>query len=305
MIKQPTIIIFDQETTSFNAASIIQQSYSTIYCTSSSQLLTELQHHQDSIKIIIYCAYFNTNDYQLIQTIKTSYVVPEFILLSHDYGIDIFTDIAKLGIFSIHNSSIHHAIIELDINDIFSETLTYQQLLEKRLNHVLDIDLFFTYQNLLNQITHPIHHTSLPATLPPSSDQSANHPPHILIIEDNISLNLKLCNWLTKYGMSTTAAYTGETAYYLFKTQPFDLIILDLGLPDQNGSNLIQEFRKLNFNTPTILLTAYKDYDSLLSCMKEGAFEYITKPFNPSCLIKKIRYTLYFSQIRALNTPNR
>ena len=218
MIKQPTIIIFDQETTSFNAASIIQQSYSTIYCTSPSQLLTELQHHQDSIKIIIYCAYFNTNDYQLIQTIKTSYVVPEFILLSHDYGIDIFTDIAKLGIFSIHNSSIHHAIIELDINDIFSETLTYQQLLEKRLNHVLDIDLFFTYQNLLNQITHPTHHNSLPATLPPASDQSANHPPHILIIEDNISLNLKLCNWLTKYDMSTTAAYTGETAYYLFKT---------------------------------------------------------------------------------------
>ena len=228
------------------------------------------------------------------------YVLPEFILLSQDYAIDIFTEIAKLGIFSIHNISIHHAILELDIHDILSENLSYKSLLKKRLNHVLDIDLYITYKNLLEntQVCSKLLNNHLHKISPPTT--FAQDQLHILLIEDNQPLSKRLCNWLSKHDITTRTAYTYQDAFCLLKRHSFDLIILDLGLPDNHGSSLLQDIHSFKLTPPIILLTAYKDYDSLLSCMKEGAFEYITKPFNPDIFIKKVRDTLHFSQLRSI-----
>ena len=300
MQKKPTIIIFDQQSLFLDNVDVIQESYSTLHCSSPVQLFSNLKKYSDSIKIIIYCANFSLSDYKTIQAIKMDYVLPEFILLSQDYAIDIFTEIAKLGIFSIHNISIHHAILELDIHDILSENLSYKALLKKRLNHVLDIDLYITYKNLLENtqvysklLNNHLHKISSPTIF--AQDQL-----HILLIEDNQPLSKRLCNWLSKHSITTCPAYTYQDALYLLKRHSFDLIILDLGLPDNHGSSLLQDIHSFKLTPPIILLTAYKDYDSLLSCMKEGAFEYITKPFNPDIFIKKVRDTLHFSQLRSI-----
>ncbi|MBH38403.1 hypothetical protein CL658_05160 [bacterium] len=299
MPNNPTIIIFDQESLFFNRTEFIEKSYSMLYCTSQSYLFSSLKKHKDSIKIIIYCAQFSMADYQVIQSIKLNYVLPEFILLSQDYAIDIFTEIAKLGIFSIHNISIHDAIIDLDIHDIFLEKCSYKDLLKKRLDHVLDVDLYITYKNLLADIQASYPHTHTILQSKTTAIQTCQLRTWILLIVDNQLLNSNLCTWLEKHAMSACPAYTAQQAHYLLTKQSFDLIILDLSLSDTHGPLIIQDLRSLNSTIPIILLTVYKDYDSLLIYMKEGAFEYITKPFNPTTLIQKIRHTLYFSQIRS------
>ncbi|RAP27324.1 hypothetical protein DID74_00505 [Candidatus Marinamargulisbacteria bacterium SCGC AG-333-B06] len=302
MIEKPTIIIFDPDLLCIDYPLIINSSYNVIRCFSHADLFSSLEYYERSIRVIIYCSQFTMSDYILIQSIKKTYFFPEFILLSYSYAIDIFTEIAKLGIFSIHNISIHSAIIELDITDILSETLSQAEVLAKRLNHVLDLDLYITYKRLLES---PSHHTlsrkagSKPPTINLTKINLDIYP-FILIIDDNKPLNLKLSCFLTKHMMSSRSAFSADEALSLCNVYSFDLIILDLGLPDGYDHHLLHRLRCLYTKIPIILLTSCKDYESLLNCMKEGAFEYITKPFNQNILLHKIRHTLYFSQVRSL-----
>ena len=111
----------------------------------------------------------------------------------------------------------------------------------------------------------------------------------ILIIEDDESNAEFLNEILENYDIKTTIAYTGNEALNLFKENPyFDLVLMDIRLPDVNGLVLTKEMKKTNPNIYIIAQTAYAANDDLKACFEAGCNNYISKPINIENLLEMI-----------------
>ena len=102
---------------------------------------------------------------------------------------------------------------------------------------------------------------------------------NILLIEDDEILTDGLTHTLAKSGYRVTSATTGAYAEHLLKAQGFDLIILDLGLPDMDGLQLLRRLRSQKLSLPIMILTARDDINDRIEGISQGADDYITKPF--------------------------
>ena len=110
----------------------------------------------------------------------------------------------------------------------------------------------------------------------------------ILLVEDDRTLSETLIRHLNQNGYHTTFAYTKEDAVTKVRNLKFDLILLDITLPDGNGFDVCEEIRKISLDTRIIFLTA-KDLESdILKGYNMGADDYVTKPFSLPVLLKKI-----------------
>jgi two-component system response regulator HydG len=105
--------------------------------------------------------------------------------------------------------------------------------------------------------------------------------PKILLIEDDISFCKLLERFLVKKAYDVTIAFSAEEARLAIKKESFDLILTDLRLPDSDGIGLMTEFKNSNPNIPVILMTGYSDVNTAVKAIKNGAADYISKPFNP------------------------
>jgi two-component system response regulator HydG len=103
----------------------------------------------------------------------------------------------------------------------------------------------------------------------------------ILLIEDDVSFCKMLENFLVKKSYTVTTAFTAEEAKTKIKSQNFDLIITDLRLPNYDGIELMSEFKSAYPTIPVILMTGYSDVNTAVKAIKNGAADYISKPFNP------------------------
>ena len=102
---------------------------------------------------------------------------------------------------------------------------------------------------------------------------------NILLIEDDEVLADGLTHTLSSSGYSVTGAATGAYAEHLLKAQGFDLIILDLGLPDMDGLQLLRKLRTQKLSLPILILTAREDMNDRIEGISQGADDYMTKPF--------------------------
>ncbi len=102
-----------------------------------------------------------------------------------------------------------------------------------------------------------------------------------LAIEDNTVLAQSIKDYL-KPSWIVDLAETGEDGIELAKSNLYDVIILDLGLPGMDGQETCQALRKLNIKTPVIILSAVNDTDSKVALLNCGADDYLTKPFKPN-----------------------
>lgn len=110
----------------------------------------------------------------------------------------------------------------------------------------------------------------------------------ILLVEDDRTLSETLTRHLNQNGYHTTFAYTKEDAVTKIRNLKFDLILLDITLPDGNGFAVCEEIRQISIDTRIIFLTA-KDLESdILKGYNMGADDYVTKPFSLPVLLKKI-----------------
>lgn len=114
----------------------------------------------------------------------------------------------------------------------------------------------------------------------------------ILVVEDDLALSAGLCFALDETEHLTAAAYTCQKARQLLKTDRFDLVILDVNLPDGNGFDLCRECKSSAPERPVIFLTANDLEQDELNGFDLGADDYITKPFSIQVLKRRVEAVL-------------
>ncbi|KUO61795.1 MAG: two-component system response regulator [Alphaproteobacteria bacterium BRH_c36] len=111
----------------------------------------------------------------------------------------------------------------------------------------------------------------------------------ILVVEDDADLNRQLVTALSDAGYAVDAAMDGEEAYYLGDTEPYDLIILDIGLPKMDGISILEQWRRSDKKFPVIILTARDRWSDKVQGIDAGADDYLAKPFHMEELLARAR----------------
>jgi two-component system response regulator QseB len=114
----------------------------------------------------------------------------------------------------------------------------------------------------------------------------------ILIAEDEPRLALFLEKGLRSNGFVTTVAEDGAKASLMARDDQFDLLVLDLGLPGKDGTDVLRELRASGQRMPVIILTARDDVSDKVAGLEGGADDYVTKPFRFEELLARVRARL-------------
>lgn len=104
-------------------------------------------------------------------------------------------------------------------------------------------------------------------------------PAHVLLVEDDEALLASLSEHLSAQGFVVTEARTGGSALAALLQRAPDVVVLDLGLPDMDGSRVLRAIRRTHPSVPVLILSARLDLRGVRQLLQEGAFEYVAKPF--------------------------
>jgi DNA-binding response OmpR family regulator len=111
----------------------------------------------------------------------------------------------------------------------------------------------------------------------------------LLIVEDNATLSASLTKGLREDGYAVEAVGTGAAALRRLERQDIDVVVLDLGLPDIDGSEVLIQLRTRGINAPVLVLTARDAVTSRVEALEHGADDYLIKPFEYAELLARIR----------------
>lgn len=114
----------------------------------------------------------------------------------------------------------------------------------------------------------------------------------LLLVEDSIALADELIPLLKQAGYAVDWRSDGRDADLLALTEPFDAVILDLGLPGINGLSLLQRWRSRDLSTPVLVLTARDSWAERIDGLRAGADDYLGKPFHPDELLLRLQALL-------------
>ena len=114
----------------------------------------------------------------------------------------------------------------------------------------------------------------------------------LLLVEDEIDIQRFLRTSLEEAGYQVESAGDGKTAELLAIDGQFDILIVDLGLPDQDGISLILKLRQLGVHAPVLILSARRSVDDRVRGLEQGGDDYMTKPFALAELLARLRNLL-------------
>lgn len=114
----------------------------------------------------------------------------------------------------------------------------------------------------------------------------------LLLIEDDPSLVAQLSEKLTQAGFYVDASLNGEEGLYRSREYQYDLAIIDLGLPNMSGIEVITQLRKENITIPILVLTARSSWQDKVHALNAGADDYLVKPFQLEELIARVQAML-------------
>ena len=117
---------------------------------------------------------------------------------------------------------------------------------------------------------------------------------HILIAEDEPRIASFIEKGLKSHGFTTTTVENAQEALSLAMSDGFDLLILDLGLPDRDGLEVLADLRGQGGTLPVLILTARDDIQDKVSGLEGGADDYMTKPFRFEELLARVRVRLRY-----------
>ncbi|MCW5721962.1 MAG: winged helix-turn-helix domain-containing protein [Devosia sp.] len=110
----------------------------------------------------------------------------------------------------------------------------------------------------------------------------------VLVVEDDVNLNRQLKEALTEAGYVVDIALDGEEGHYLGDTEPYDAVVLDIGLPQMDGLSVLEAWRRTGKIMPVLLLTARDRWSDKVQGIDAGADDYVAKPFSPRELVARV-----------------
>jgi two-component system OmpR family response regulator len=110
-----------------------------------------------------------------------------------------------------------------------------------------------------------------------------------LVVEDDKDLNRQLVAALKDAGFAVDIAFDGEEGFFLGDTEPYDVVILDIGLPKMDGVSILEQWRRAAKKMPVILLTARDRWSDKVAGIDAGADDYLAKPFHMEELLARVR----------------
>jgi two-component system OmpR family response regulator len=111
----------------------------------------------------------------------------------------------------------------------------------------------------------------------------------VLVVEDDADLSRQLKAVLTEAGYAVDTAPDGEEGHFLGDTEPYDAVVLDLGLPVVDGVTVLKRWRRAGRNMPVLILTARDRWSEKVAGFDAGADDYVTKPFQIEEVLARIR----------------
>lgn len=111
----------------------------------------------------------------------------------------------------------------------------------------------------------------------------------ILLVEDDDMISEGLVSALKRHGFTASAVATAQAAMRQLKTDRPDILVLDLGLPDMDGMELLRKLRKQGYQLPVLILTARDGLANKIAGLDTGADDYLTKPFEIDELLARLR----------------
>ena len=123
----------------------------------------------------------------------------------------------------------------------------------------------------------------------------------ILVVDDESEIREGLELLLSSEGYGVSSASTGESGLAKLEEHPFDLLLLDVSLPDRNGLDLLKEIRRRDPQLSVVLITAYGSIDMARTAFKNGAMDYITKPWSNDELLAQVAQAVESRRLREEN----
>ena len=111
----------------------------------------------------------------------------------------------------------------------------------------------------------------------------------LLVVEDDKDLNRQLVQALGQAGYAVDRAFDGEEALFLGETEPYDAVVLDIGLPKLDGVAVLEGWRKGGKTMPVLILTARDTWSEKVKGFDAGADDYVTKPFHMEEVLARLR----------------
>jgi len=102
----------------------------------------------------------------------------------------------------------------------------------------------------------------------------------LLLVEDDKQLSMELASRLQTSGFAVDQVYDGNEAQFMGESEPYDIIVLDLGLPEKPGLEVLRHWRSKAIDTPVLILTARDTWNEKVDGFRAGADDYLAKPFH-------------------------
>ena len=111
----------------------------------------------------------------------------------------------------------------------------------------------------------------------------------ILVVEDDKDLNRQVSDALVDAGYVVDRAFDGEEGHFLGDTEPYDAVVLDIGLPQMDGISVVERWRRDGRKMPVLILTARDRWSDKVSGIDAGADDYVAKPFHIEEVLARVR----------------
>lgn len=125
--------------------------------------------------------------------------------------------------------------------------------------------------------------------------------PNILVVDDEAAIRESLKDWLMEDGYRVALAIDGENAIAMVQESQYDVILLDLKMPGIDGLETMRRVKELSPDSGVLMMTAYASVDTAVQAMKEGAFDYLVKPFDPDEVELQIKKIVAHREMRLEN----
>ncbi|APS38375.1 MULTISPECIES: sigma-54-dependent transcriptional regulator [Salegentibacter] len=120
----------------------------------------------------------------------------------------------------------------------------------------------------------------------------------ILIVEDDVPFGTMLKTFLIKRDYEVELVFSGLEAFKKLKANFFNLILSDVRLPDTSGLDILKQVKLENAGTQVIIMTSYAEISMAVEAMKNGAFDYVSKPFRPESILQTIKNALTHTEVQ-------